>query len=94
MFFGLRVNASLAKIGISPRAVDIDYRIAVKGLEKTGGNTPQEVAIFIAAQLPLMHRPALQSAPITTWIRERKINPKSEEMRDALGTLALWDLIE
>ena len=61
MFFGFRVNASLAKIGISPRVVNVDYRIAMKR---------------------------------AAWIRERKIDPKSEEMRDALGTLALWDLLQ
>jgi hypothetical protein len=94
MFFGLRVNASLAKIGISPRVVNVDYRIAMKRAAKNAGNSPQEVAVFIAAQLPLLHRAALQSAPIKAWIRERKIDPKSEEMRDALGTLALWDLLQ
>jgi hypothetical protein len=41
-----------------------------------------------------MHRSGLQSAPIKAWIREGKIDPKSEEMRDALGTLALWDLLQ
>jgi hypothetical protein len=94
MFFGLRVNTSLAKIGINPRALNIDYRIPMKRTAKIAGNSPQEVAVFIVAQLPLMQRPALQSAPIKAWIRERKINPESEEMRDALGTLALWDLMQ
>ena len=93
MFFGLRVSASLAKIGISPQVVNVDYRIAMKRAAKNAGNSPQDVAVFIAAQLPLMHRAALQSAPIKAWIRDRKIDPKSEEMRDALGTLALWDLL-
>jgi len=94
MFFGLRVSASLAKIGISPQVVNVDYRIAMKRAAKNAGNSPQDVAVFIAAQLPLMHRAGLQSAPIKAWIRDRKIDPKSEEMRDALGTLALWDLLQ
>jgi hypothetical protein len=94
MLFGLRVNASLAKLGISPLVVDVDYRIAMKRAAKAAGNSPQEVAVFIASQLPLMHRVDLQSALVKAWILEGKIDPNAPEMRDALGALALWDLVQ
>jgi hypothetical protein len=93
MLFGLRVNASLAKLGISPLVVDVDYRIAMKRAAKAAGNSPQEVAVFIASQLPLIHRTDLQAAPVKAWIREGKIDPTAPEIREALGTLALWDLL-
>jgi hypothetical protein len=51
-FFGFRVNASLAKIGVNPRIVITDYRITMKRAAKMAGNSPQEVAVFFAAQLP------------------------------------------
>ena len=94
MFYGLRVNTSLATLGIKPRFTGEEYRTAMQRIGDQNRNSPQEVAVFIASQLPIIHRAGLQPAVIKTWIREGKIDPASEEMQEALGVLALLALEE
>jgi hypothetical protein len=97
-FYAFRVNSALALLGVSPSIINPLYR---QGMQRTGrqaGHSPQEVALYIAAQLPAAHRVAVQRVessvgPIRKWIRQRKINPDASEMREALERLGLWDLM-
>ena len=60
---------------------------------KAAGHTPQEVAVCLAAQLPLIHRVQLQADVIEKWIETGKINHRSDALRAALGELALRDRV-
>lgn len=93
MLYAIRVNSSLAKLGIPPALIETSFRRELQQVGQASGNTPQEVAVFIAAQLPLMHRFDLRPAVIEKWVREKKINHQKDEMRDALSTLCLWNLL-
>ncbi|QDP26256.1 hypothetical protein [Bradyrhizobium cosmicum] len=87
------MNSALAKLGISPTLIETSYRRSMQQVGEASGNTPQEVAVYIAAQLPLVHRINLPAAVVRHWIENGKIKHKSDEMREALGTLRLWDLM-
>ncbi|MGQ2186039.1 hypothetical protein ACT4MK_22175 [Bradyrhizobium barranii] len=93
MFYGIRVNSALARLGIAPTLIETTYRRSMQKVGQASGNTPQEVALYIAAQLPLIHRVNLPAAIVRQWIESGKIKHKSDEMREALGTLCLWDLM-
>ena len=93
MFYALRVNSALALLGIRPAIVAKAYRAAMQDAGKAAGNSPKEVAIHIAAQVPLIYRVDLWRDLIVSWIKSGKVNHKKAEMRDAFGTLALWDLM-
>src|SRR5688572_1461177 len=92
MFYGLRVNTSLATLGLKPVFTGEEYRAAMQRIGDQNRNSPQEVAVFIASQLPINLRSGLQPAVIKTWIREGKIEPASEEMQEALGALGFLDV--
>lgn len=49
--------------------------------------------MFIAAELPMIHRINLPPSVVQQWIEIGKLNRKPDEMRSALGTLCLWDLM-
>jgi len=92
MFFPLRVNSALAMLGIDPRVVRAEYRQGAQAIGKANGNSPQEVALFIASQLPLAYQFGLQPITAKDWIRKRKINPRDPEIRDALIRLG-WGVL-
>jgi hypothetical protein len=93
MFYAFRVNSSLTRLGISPTLVAKTHRAGLQMAGAAARNTPQEVAVFIAAQLPLIYRVNMRSDLIIAWIANGKINHKKPEMQSALGDLALWDLM-
>ncbi len=51
------------------------------------GNSPQEVALWILAHMPLSTRSTLKFAPIKGWIRSGKINADDSEVQEALRLL-------
>jgi hypothetical protein len=59
---------------------------------EASGNTPQEVALFIAAELPLIYRVDLPRAVVEKWVTSGKVNNGKPEMRAALSTLSLFEL--
>ena len=93
MFYGTRVNSALATLGIAPMTFTTDYRRSMQKVGEAAGNSPQEVALCMVAELPIIHRINIQPAVIKGWVRERKIDPRAPEVSDALGKLALWDLM-
>jgi hypothetical protein len=92
MFFGMRINSAIAQLGIRPAVINSDYRRSMQSVGKVRGNSPQEVALLMVAQLPLMHRGELPLAIIKTWIRKRKIDQFKRETRYALEELGLFEL--
>jgi len=71
MFYAFRVNSALALLGVRPPLVAKTYRAAMHEQGKAAGNSPQEVAIYIASQLPLIHRVDLRRDLIESWISWR-----------------------
>ncbi|MCK1266761.1 hypothetical protein IVB44_21375 [Bradyrhizobium sp. 49] len=59
MFYGIRVNSALARLGIPPALIEKHLRRYLQQVGEASGNTPQEAAVFIAAELPMIHRMAL-----------------------------------
>jgi hypothetical protein len=80
-------------LGIRPAVVAKPFRASMQNAGKAAGNSPQEVAIHIASQLPLIYRVDLRRDLVESWIKSGKVNHKKAEMRDAFGTLALSDLM-
>ena len=93
MFFVVRVNNALALLNINPQLIQSDYRQAMQLAGKQSGASPQEVALFIAGQLPIAHRMDLNYQTIRTWLRKKKIDPNNSEIRDALYNLDADGLI-
>ena len=92
MFYVLRVNNALAQLHIDPRLINSEYRQLMQAAGAGTGASPQEVAVFIASQLPLALQMSLNLAPVRVWIRKRKLDPKVPEMRQALFDLGLDEL--
>jgi hypothetical protein len=90
MFFALRVNNSLALLGLDPRTVKAEYRQTAQLMGKAVGASPQEIALFIAGQLPIAYRMGLSPRAAVGWIRKRKVNPRNPNVREALMILG-WD---
>jgi hypothetical protein len=89
MFFTFRVNIALLALGIPPDGIRAQFRQTMEWAGQRAGNSPQEVAIWIASQLPLATRPDINPGPLKRWVRARRIDPQSSEMREALGNLGL-----
>ena len=93
MFYAFRVNKALADLGGSPKVIDANMRVLMLRAGKQSGKSPQEVALRMVAQLPLMFRTNLNVGSIREWLRTRKINPDAPEVRDALGQLSVSDIL-
>jgi hypothetical protein len=68
MYYGVRVNSALAMLGIASTLIEKNYRRSMQQVGEASGNTPQEVALFIAAELPLIHRVDLPRAVVEKWV--------------------------
>lgn len=93
MFFRARVNFGLVALGLDPAKIDTTFRQTMQIAGQNAGNSPQEVALWIASQLPLSNRASVNPAPIKTWIRNRNINCADPEVQTALRRLGLEALI-
>lgn len=93
-FYVWRVNYSLAKLGLPPNIIRQDWKAGLMAVGKQSGNSPQEVALWLAAQLPANYRAACNPIPAKVWIRQRKVNPRSPEMREALESMGWGELAE
>lgn len=90
MFFPAKVNFALAKLGINPNQIRAEYRQGAQTVGKASGNSPQEVALFIASQLPVAFQLEMNQSTVKSWIREGRINVHDPEMKAALIRLQ-WD---
>ena len=93
MFFRMRVNFALVALGLDPAQVDTTFRQTMQVVGQRSGNSPHEVALWIASQLPLRDRASVNPAPIKAWIRTRKINSTDPEIQMALSRLGLEGLV-
>lgn len=93
MFFAFKVNAAIAKLGVSVLVFTPEFRSAMQKVGKSSGNTPQEVALHMVTQLPLMHRCTLDPAVVQMWAAKKLIDRRKPEVLDAIMVLALWDLV-
>ena len=91
MFYVLRVNIALVTLGIAPNSITAEFRQGPQLAGRQAGNSPQEAAVWIASQLPLEMHGGINPAPIKGWIRSRKVDPQSSEMREALLNLGIWN---
>lgn len=93
MFFAVRVNFSLARLGINPQHVRASYRQFIQSVGKQSGNSAQEIALYIASQIPASYRSDLNPAIVKKWVRQRKVNPRDPEMATSLILLGLEELL-
>jgi hypothetical protein len=76
LFYAFQVNSALASLGFSPSIFNPLYRQGMQRIGRQAGHSPQEVALYMAAQLPAAQRVELKPGPIRKWIRQRKIKPR------------------
>lgn len=93
MFFAFKVNAAIDKLGVSIKVFDGWYRSSMHSAGKASGNSAEEVALFMVAQLPVIHRTEIDTDLIRQWSETGKIDAKRDEVRSALAMLSLWDLM-
>jgi len=93
MIYRARVNFALNDLGCDPTLVDTIFRQTMQIAGQQSGNSPQEVALWIASQMPLSMRASLNLSPIKGWIRSGKINASNPEVRAALSRLGLEGLL-
>ncbi len=93
MLFPLKVNFALAKLGVNPQHIRSEYRQGAQAVGKAAGNSPQEVALFIASQLPVAYQIDLNPFVVKGWIRERKINIRDPEIKNSLLSLGWGELL-
>ena len=93
MSFYFRADLALSKLGLQPRLIFSSHRRALQENGRTAGDSPQEVALWIAAQFPLIDRMHISVPQISSWIVQQKIDPNAPRMEDAIAALALWDVV-
>ncbi len=92
MFYGLRLNWALSRLGCRPRIFTPAHRALVQEAGRANGRSPQEVALCMVAELPIVHR-AVDLAVVESWIRNGKIEPAKDEVGAALIAFGLFELV-
>lgn len=92
MFYNVLVDLSLEELGISPGAIAAHYRQGAQAVGELRGSSPEETALFIVSQLPVVHLLELDAVQIRVWIGQRKLDPNDPKMRDALLRLG-WQAL-
>ena len=93
MFYGLRVNWALARLGCRPRIFTSAHRELMQKAGIASRRSPQEVALCMVAELPIVHRAEANSAVVESWIRNGKIDPAKDEVGAALIAVGLFELV-
>lgn len=93
MFFEVKVNFALAKLGVNPSELRDEYRQGAQAVGKAAGNSPQEVALFVVSQLPASYQHGLNPFIAKAWIRDRRINVRDPEVQASLHRLGWSELI-
>jgi len=75
-WFVLRVNGTLASVGVDPKHFEDHFRAGAITLGYEEGLTPQEVATFLVVQLPIGHWPDGFPRQVRQWVRAGKVDPK------------------
>jgi len=93
MFYGLRINWALSRLGCRPRVFTSAHRELMQKAGIASRRSPQEVALCMVAELPIVHRAETNSAVVESWIRNRKIDPAKDEVGAALIAVGLFELV-
>lgn len=75
-WFVLRVNGTLAGVGVDPKSFDDGFRANVITLGYEEGLTPHEVVTFLVLQLPIGHWPDGFRQQARQWVHAGKVDPK------------------
>ena len=89
-FFAIRVNNALALLNIDPRIFKNEFRQLGQRMGKATGASPQEAALMMASELPIIYRINANPIAAKAWIRKRKVNPRDPSVREALSKMG-WD---
>ena len=87
------MNNAFKRMGISRAAFDPAYRQNMQEAGLKAGNSPQEVALCMIAQLPRLHRMAFNPEQVNKYILRHKIDREAPAIQDALTALELWVLL-
>lgn len=89
-FYPVKVNAALAAINISPSLINQEYRQGIQDVGYETGATPQEAAVFIAAQLPMMLQMNVSNEVIRLWIHTGKLDLSKPDVIVPLQKLGFY----
>jgi hypothetical protein len=87
VFYVIRVNAAIARLGINPQHVPADLRQRAQEMGKSMGATPQEAALMLVSQLPIAIRAPADYRVVKLWVRERRIRVENPAMQQAAANL-------
>lgn len=87
MFYILRVNAAIARLGINPQHVPADLRQRAQEMGNSMGATPQEAALMLVSQLPPAIRAPVNYRVAKLWVIKRRIRVENPHIQQAAANL-------
>jgi hypothetical protein len=93
MFYVWRVNFALARLGVNPRRLNTDWRRGLQLIGMSAGYSPQEIAVYIASELPLRMKIDLDPNVARAWVLKGKIDPNRSDVFGALVELGWFDFV-
>jgi hypothetical protein len=92
MFYILRFNFALSRLGIAPGSLPYEYRMIGQTLGKENGCNPKEAALIILGQLPILYHMEARAYVAKSWVTQGKIDIENPAIRTALFNLS-WDYL-
>ncbi len=80
MFFGIRLNSALARLGIRPAVISGPYRRQMQQAGRTAGIRPKKLPSLSLLGCPSLYRCELSAAQRKIWMRQHKIDPRAPEV--------------
>lgn len=90
MFYFVKVNLAIAALGFNPNDLKPEFRQLAQDYGKAAGYSPEEAALMVCSQLPLMYQMQLNPAVARGWIRAKKVNSTDPQIEQAIFDLR-WD---
>ena len=87
MFYAIRFNSAVTRLGIHPLSFDRSLRLALIELGRRKNVPPKDMAVLAIAELPMVSRLDLDRGRLGQWVKEKQINVDRTEMKVALTTL-------
>jgi hypothetical protein len=84
VFYVMRFNMALARLGVDPSHLKPAFRRAAQLDGKDNRHTPQEAALMVLQHLPLEFRALADPRVAERWLREGKVSLSTIGIRDAL----------
>jgi hypothetical protein len=89
MFYRLRDDRAISALGVSPKQFEGPIKSSCLATGREGGLQPNEVALWMVAQLPWVQRQFVRRDIAKAWIATGKIGPDSKAMQQAIARLGL-----